>query len=371
MPRGRPLRGVSWPLGGATIAHPDTRDRGINHLHHDVGSAAGHERGGDVLARDARQRAVLEVDRDPGPLLEPEGGPADLRAEAHELLRREDATATGLAPRNPLELTQLLERIDAHVRVGADTERYRAFPEAASGEEAVAQIGLRRGAGADRRAARCQQVEFRAVRVRRVYDGRPLAKALSPRQQLDRATPVLGETLLDLARLFVGVHVEQERLPLGVAPDLLQPVGRAGPYRVRRDANAATGFAQALDLAQVLPNRLLAETGKAAPRVRDVQEDELDPRRCAGLDCGLGLGKPEIVELAYGGVARGTHLAVGRLVRLADLLRSLALGLREHPFPPGPEVASRRPPPERALEGVAVRVDEPRQRDCLAHGGRR
>jgi hypothetical protein len=48
--------------------------------------------------------------------------------------------------------------------------------------------------------------------MRCVNDGRALAQATGPVEQLDRADAVLGEALLDLTRLLVGVHVQRQRL---------------------------------------------------------------------------------------------------------------------------------------------------------------
>jgi hypothetical protein len=48
---------------------------------------------------------------------------------------------------------------------------------------------------------------------------------------------VLGEALLDLARLLVGVHVQDEALALTVAGDLPEPVRRAGADGVGGEAD--------------------------------------------------------------------------------------------------------------------------------------
>ena len=155
---------------------------------------------------------MREVDLDPRPVVEPERARADLAAEAQELLGGEDAAPAGLAARDPLELAQLLERVDADVRVRADAERDRALADALGREEAVAEVGLRRRAGADGRAGRGEEVELGAVGVRRVDDGRSLAEAARAREELDRPAAVLGEALLDLLRLLVGVDVQREAL---------------------------------------------------------------------------------------------------------------------------------------------------------------
>jgi hypothetical protein len=140
---------------------------------------------------------------------------------------------------------------------------------------------------------------------------------------------------------------------------------------VRRDADPGSGRAHLLDLVEVRDDRLLPEAGKPAARVGDVQEDDLDARRSGCLDRGERLRQAEVVELAHGRVPGGAHLAVRGLVGRPHELGRLALGLREHSLAPGPEIAPSRASPERALERVAVRVDETRQRERLGHGRRR
>ena len=77
-------------------------------------------------------------------------------------------------------------------------------------QEAVAEVRLGRRARADARAGGREQVELVAVGVRRVDDGRARAEAAARVEQLDRAQAVLGEALLDLARLLVGVDVQRQ-----------------------------------------------------------------------------------------------------------------------------------------------------------------
>src|SRR5438105_2787174 len=63
----------------------------------------------------------------------------------------------------------------------------------------------------------------------------------------------------------------------------------------------------------------------------------------------------------------GEHLAVHRRVLLPHALRRLAARELEHRLPPRPEVAALDPAPERALERVAVGVDEARELESVAH----
>ena len=131
---------------------------------------------------------------------------------------------------------------------------------------------------------------------------------------------MLGDALLDLTRLLVRVHVQRQVVLGRVRAEFLEPVARAGAHGVRRHADADAGAAQLLESAQVLGDRRLAEARDPAPRVCGVEHDDLD----AGVACGLGriagLGRPEVVELADGGVAGGAQLAVDACVQRAHLV---------------------------------------------------
>jgi hypothetical protein len=115
----------------------------------DIRSAACDQRRLDVLGQHAGQRPMLEIYLDRGPPVELECAPAFVRADLEQLCRREDAPQTGLTACDALQLAQLLERIEPHVRVRADAQRDRAFAHGGDAEEAVAEIGLGRGARAD------------------------------------------------------------------------------------------------------------------------------------------------------------------------------------------------------------------------------
>ena len=226
---------------------------------------------------DVPKRAVPEVDRDLRPRVQTERASADVAAERVQLVGREHAPAARLTPRDALELAELLEGVDAHVRVGSDADRDRPFPDALGREEAVAEIRLGGRARADDRSGRGEEVELGTVRVGRVHDRRALGEAPRARQELDRAAAVLGEALLDLLRLLVGVDVEREVVLARVPPDLLEPVGGARADGVGGNSDAQPGIAEPLDLLDELRDGLLAEAGETSARVGDMEEDELDP----------------------------------------------------------------------------------------------
>ena len=72
------------------------------------------------------------------------------------------------------------------------------------------------------------------------------AETASPLEQLDGSDAVLGHTLLDLARLLVGVDVEDEPFTLGKAADLLQPGDRTRADGVGGDSYLGADRSQAL-----------------------------------------------------------------------------------------------------------------------------
>ena len=157
---------------------------------------------------------------------------------ADQVVDPDHVAPAALSARDPLELAELLERVDPDVRVRADADRDPACEQPLDGQEAVAEVGLRRRAGADACAGLGEQVELCPVGVRRVDDRRPLAEAAAPREQLDRAHTVLGEALLDLARLLVGVDVQGQALARCVRAELLEPVGRTRAHGVGGNSDA-------------------------------------------------------------------------------------------------------------------------------------
>ena len=177
-------------------------------------------------------------------------------------------------------------------------------------QEAVAEVRLGRRAGAHARAGRREQVELVPVGVRRVHDGGARPQAAARVEQLDRPHTVLGEALLDLSRLLVGVDVQRQLVLGGVASELLEPVTGTCADGVGGDADPDPAVPQLLELAEILGHRLLAEAVDPAARVGDVEEDELDSGLRGRLGRRARLLEPEVVELADRGVAGGAQLAV-------------------------------------------------------------
>ena len=253
----------------------------------DIGPAAGDERGANVLrprrpgASGGRGRP-----RSPARRRAPASAPrprSRTRAAPRSRRRRGGRSAGVRCPR--ARGAPRTGRSDVRVRADADRDAARA--DALGREEAVAEVRLRRRAGADRRAVRGEEVELSPVGVGRVHDRRPLGQAAGPREQLDRPAPVLGEALLDLFRLLVGVDVQREAVLGSVAADLLEPVGRARAYGVGCEPDCDPVAAQLLDLARGIPQRtpvgsegdLRARTRRGGGRTRRRPRSRLRQRR--------------------------------------------------------------------------------------------
>ena len=235
---------------------------------------------------------MREVDLDRRATLESERGPPSSAAEAEERSVRKTSRAAGLAPRDPLELAELLERVDAHVRVGADAD-----PDAAVRRPAPPAGSRRRGSprsSGTRRSRRRlgEQVELASVGVRRVDDGRARAEAAGVGEQLDRPHAVLGEALFDLARLLVGVDVQRQALARRVAADLLEPVARARADGVGGDADAHPAARSSSTWREILGDRLLAERGEPAASVGRESSTSSIPASAAASAAARASGRP-------------------------------------------------------------------------------
>jgi len=303
---------------------------------------------------------MIDVDDRVRPGVEPERGSTLVGADAEQRVDGDHTARPRLPACDSFQLAQLLERIDADVRVRADAHADLAVHDACDGQEAVAEIRLRRRADADARAGIAQQVELGAVGMSRMHDRRARAEATLPREQFDRADAVLGEALVDLTWLFVGVHVERQVVLGRVAAELAQRIGGACAHRVGGDPHADAGGAQLFELEQVRRHGLLAEPWAAPAQVAGVQADELDPGLCSRLGGRARLVEAEIVELAHRRVPVRAQLPVHLEVLAADLGGGQPLRQGDHPVAPGPEVATRSAPPQGPLKRVTVGIDEPR-----------
>jgi hypothetical protein len=134
---------------------------------------------------------MQEIDLDVGPGVQAEcRGPFD-RSDAKELFGRDDIAPKLLPARRAFELAQLLERVDAHVRVRADAERNSPGAQPFHRNEPVAEVGLRGWTHADAGARLCQEVELVVVRVGGVDDRCPRAEAAGAVEELYRPDAVL------------------------------------------------------------------------------------------------------------------------------------------------------------------------------------
>jgi uncharacterized protein (UPF0371 family) len=85
---------------------------------------------------------------------------------------------------------------------------------------------------------------------------------------------VLGQALLDLPRLLVGVDVQGEIIPTGITSDLLQPPSRDCSDAMGSDADLDEGTPfrpppEIIDPLKELLRRRVPKAREAAPRVGD------------------------------------------------------------------------------------------------------
>ncbi len=182
------------------------------------------------------------------------------------------------------------------------------------------------------------------------------------------------------------MDVDDHPARLRVAGDLLEPFPRHRPDTVRREPDAALP-GQRLDPRQVRRHVRIAEAGLALGRwlagtgagVGTHQQHDLDAGIAGGRHGGLGhrvgvvVGGTSgmvvwVVELAHRRVAGRHHLVVEQQRDLVGAVGIDRVGGAVHLVPPCPEVVAGMgridvldAPPQHALEGVAVGVDEPRQ----------
>ena len=232
---GRPARRIPLPglrraygIRGAAAENAYSTPRATGRPSSTALPAAAEDQGAvDAFRGDAAQLGVLEVDDRLGPGRQPERVGAVRTADREQLLVGDHPAATGLSAADPLELAQLLERIDSHVRVGADAQRDPPVDDARHRQEAVAEF-----------ASVVGQAQIRAPAAASRSSSAPSAWVActtvvrSPRHpsRSRRAigrSPCSARLLLDLPRLLVGVNVQRQRMRLGVGAELAQRVGRA------------------------------------------------------------------------------------------------------------------------------------------------
>src|SRR5918994_2264638 len=254
-----------------------------------------------------------------------------------------------------LYLPELLERVDPHVRVGADAEVYLQRDYLFRRQKAVAQVPLRGRAGAYKRAVVGEETQLGPVGVGGMDDHGAGAEKAGLGQEPNRAHPVLSLALLDLARLLAGVDVEGQLVAVGVNAYLLQPPSRHGPDAVSGDPDLEERSPllrpppERLHPFQETPYLRVPKTGDAAPGVADREENEPYARFLCGHRCRFServrvlVGLPiravvDVVELGDARVAAREHLAVAVPAHLADGAGIEALRQGVHPLSPGPEI---------------------------------
>ncbi len=308
--------------------------------------------------------------------------------------RQQPVARQPLAPRERLQFTHLLERVDADVRVRADRQRHAGVAVAQGGQEAVTEVGLGGRAGSDDRAAARQACDIAVTDVDGVHDRRSRAQESVRVEQLERRAAVLGLALLELERLLLCVHMPDQIVRLRVLGDACQPGGGNRADRVRRDSDthpvlARGPGAQVIDPLQERVDVGVAEaplTGRrlhvrpVTPAVAVVggwQQHDLDARLLRGMRnrdrhrVGLRVRPAiglvmDVVELADGAVTRPHHLRVDGERDRVHRVRVEPGDRVEHRGPPAPEVVVRggawplRDPAQVALERVRVHIDHRR-----------
>src|SRR5512133_1164963 len=220
---------------------------------------------------------MLEVDLDVGPTLQAERRRALVGSGAEEGGDRQDVPPQRPPARYALQLPQLLERVDPHVRVGADADPDSALADLFDRHEPVAEVCLSRRADADPGTRLCNQLELASVCMRGVHDRRVRTEAAGLREQLNRPEAVLRDALLDLARLLTGVYVQRKTLARSVSAEVLEPSAGAGADGVGGEADAYASRAHRLELGQVVGRGFLPEALEPTAPVGRQQKDELDP----------------------------------------------------------------------------------------------
>ena len=399
--RGSIAAASSRPTSPSTCCPPDDHDPAVGDHGVDIGGAGGHD---DLVGRAAGGARAVQPDGDevgPLPRRDPAGvGPAQ-RAVAVGGQRVDQLGRAGSGPRSPvvsrwsrLEQPGLGEQVGQRVLVAAQAERGPGVAEPAEGADAVGQVGLGAGAGADRRAAAAEGGDVVGGEVGGVHRGGVRAEQRRGRRAGGSGC---GRRTAWQASFSAGCS---ERCTCsgpagGGRGDRGQLVGRDRPHGVHRRADpqpgalgqrAATRAAHAsaspsenrrLDVVQ----RQVAGALESAGEVAGVEQGQPDAGVGGGLDQRLrhrvrvGVRPPparvvQVVELADAGDPGQRHLGVGGPGQRQVAVRVEAGGDGVHPLAPGPERAAPvvGAPAQRPVEGVRVRVGEAGQHDARAAG---
>ena len=312
----------------------------------DVAAAAGEQRRRHVLALDAREGAMAQIDLDLRPVSSPSARAPTAEPISKQRLGREDPAAAALPPAMP---SSSRSSSNGSIRTFESVPMQSGMPRWAirtAGRNPSPRSASVVGQRADRGSVGGEQVELGAVGVGRVDDGGPLGRG-SPFGRAARSAGSRARRGIPRSRAAARPRGRAAgALRVGVAAEIAssQSRGHAGRSAGRRRPDASARSASTSP--RYAADGLLPHARKAAARVRDVEEDEGDARLRGCLRRGARLGDAEVVELADGGVARSGAAPVDRRVLRAHELRRLALRPRRASRRARPR--SRRPRPGRA-----------------------
>ena len=262
------------------LARAGGRRRLARSFRRDVCAAAEDERRLDLVLRYTRERAVGEIDLDSATRRDrARRRPRTSRTPVvpRRVRRFASAPAGGQfppargAPRAGRSARSSPSRCRCRCRARSGARRARTRRRGSPPSS-----GRRTPARPHRRAARA-----RRRGVRSMDDRGARAETAGPAEQLDGSDAVLGHTLLDLARLLVGVDVEDEPFTLGKAADLLQPGDRTRADGVGGDSYLGAGRSQAARRHRGRPRRSPGESGRCRRGRRPRESTKATPASVA------------------------------------------------------------------------------------------
>lgn len=239
-----------------------------------------------------------------------------------------------------VKLARVFEGIDLGLAVGAEGDADAAFHDAIRGENAVAEIALGGGAGADGGVFRSDHGDFIGGGVGGVDGGPVGAEQSGVAQQGDGGVAVFAEASFVFGHLFGHVHVQRETLVAGPCGDVAQVIEghRAEAVRCDADGNLRRarweffdeGFEVGEECRAGFVEARLARVGReliAGAEIRGAQQDDADPDGLRGGDDllaenirvvvglgGMGGAQPLAVKLA-GGVSICVEVDAHRIQR--------------------------------------------------------